>query len=142
MLRQYDDYTDKANETRTHQGSSTLEIRKVKAHRTAVQAAKDGDKHAFLANAIADAAATKGTAAYRAQAHEERINRMMLIATTTLKRVVAIELVRYRDRPEKVELPLVYPIPEVPTATEARERMRRNFFQPCRMQSLTRVQWS
>ena len=43
MWRQYYEYSDQANGTRIRHGLSTLEIRKVKAHRTAVQAARDGD---------------------------------------------------------------------------------------------------
>ena len=82
-----------------------LIIHKVKAHRTLQCALRDGDFHAFVANAFADAAATQGVQLYRDRGAEERLDREMKDAKTSFRRVLAIEHARYLSQPKEVPLP-------------------------------------
>ena len=103
------------------------QITKVKAHRTTIQAARDGDVHAHLANALADAAAGVGATQYRDKAHEERMDGHMLTATRALRKVVAIELARYQSRPEQIPLQFLEAVPPPPTPAAVRAQHQTTF---------------
>ena len=84
---------------------------KVKAHRTAVQAARDGDFWAFVANCFADAAAGVGAAIFRDEEYEKLLESNFALATNIIWRIIAIEQARLHQLPARVPQPQLPALP-------------------------------
>ena len=100
---------------------------KVKAHRTAVQAAKDGDFWAFVANNFADAAAGVGAALFRDEEYEKLLEANFSLTTGIIWRIIAIEQARLHQLPDRVPQPQLPPLPVQITEAQAHTEHLKSF---------------
>ena len=100
---------------------------KVKAHRSAVQAARDGDFWAFVANCFADAAAGIGAALFRDEDYEKLLAANFPLTTSLIWRIIAIELARQRQLPERVPQPQLPALPLLLSEGQAHADHLRSF---------------